>query len=165
MFLLKKVEKGDYEPDDRARANKSGYLAKYLWENYIEPNNATELFFIGIGDAFAGLTNLLINNERVYLKVSGVISLVADNPVRSVASHTNAWLSKWYKDNSLVLVWDGHLMWKGHKLSKRYGKVERSPKRTLNEMLDHHKQQVFEFIQARIDDSVEDNEESESQES
>lgn len=87
------------------------------------PNDATDVFFLGIGEAFAGLTSLLINIgefdlgslsakideamfltclglERVYSRVSGVISLVADNPVRSVASNTNAWLSKWYKDVS-----------------------------------------------------------------
>ncbi|KAI5302736.1 Histone deacetylase hda1 [Ascosphaera pollenicola] len=158
-----KEEAGEYEPEDRSRANKSEYLAKYLWENYIEPNDATDVFFLGIGDAFAGLASLLINTERVYTKVSGVISLVADNPVRSVASHTNPWLSKWYKDNSLVLVWDKHLLWRTPKLSKRYGKVQRSPKRTLNEILDHHKQQICDFIQERIEGP--EDLESESQES
>ncbi|KAI5298779.1 Histone deacetylase hda1, partial [Ascosphaera atra] len=155
-----KKEHGEFEPgSDRNHAQKSEGLAKYLWENYIEPNLATEIFFIGVGDAFLGLTSLLINNERVYLKVTGVISFVADNHVRSVASHTNAWLSKWYKDNSMVFVCSEHNMWKGqHKISKRHGKVYQSPKSNLNEMLEYHKHQVFDFIQDRIVEPVEEQE-------
>lgn len=38
--------------------------------------------------------------ERVYHRVDGVISFVAENAVRAVSSHTDPWLSKWYKDVS-----------------------------------------------------------------
>ena len=78
------------------------------------PNEATEIFFIGMGHAFYGVANLLINRgkhllpalhsttltqaETLYKRVNGVISFVAENPVRAIASHTQVWLSRWYKE-------------------------------------------------------------------
>jgi len=34
-------------------------LATYLWENYIEPYDHEQVFFIGIGNAFHGVVKLL----------------------------------------------------------------------------------------------------------
>lgn len=34
-------------------------LANYLWENYIEPSEAENLYFMGIGNAFHGFVKLL----------------------------------------------------------------------------------------------------------
>lgn len=65
---------------------------------YDRPNEATEIFFIGMGNAFYGVANLLINRETLYQRVNGVISFVAENPVRAIASHTQVWLSRWYKE-------------------------------------------------------------------
>lgn len=53
-----------------------------------------------MGNAFYGVANLLINRETLYQRVNGVISFVAENPVRAVASHTQVWLSRWYKEVS-----------------------------------------------------------------
>lgn len=40
------------------------------------------------------------NLENLYKKVSGIVSFVAENPVRAVASSTQVWLSKWYREVS-----------------------------------------------------------------
>lgn len=83
------------------------------------PNDATEIFLFGIGNAFYGVANLLINrgetvssshlvcpatndSDTLYQRVNGVVSFVAENPVRAVASHTQTWLSRWYRDVSHV---------------------------------------------------------------
>ncbi|PGH36252.1 histone deacetylase 6/10 [[Emmonsia] crescens] len=149
-----------YQEDDRARMQMSDQLATYLWENYIEPNDATSIFFLGVGNAYFGLANLLVNTERVHERVSGVISFVAENPVRAVSSNTTTWLSKWYKDNSIVFVSHLHSVWAGpensRKLSKRYGRLIRSPNRGLNEMLNAHKEDVFKFMVDRLDEEVEE---------
>lgn len=72
-----------YERESPNRALFSEQLAEYLWENYIEcvyptdlsllaaavwlllttrrTNDASRIFFMGVGDAFLGLANLLIN--------------------------------------------------------------------------------------------------------
>lgn len=38
--------------------------------------------------------------ENLYKRLNGVISFVSENPVRAVASHTQTWLSKWYREVS-----------------------------------------------------------------
>ncbi|KAL5340649.1 hypothetical protein BJX70DRAFT_360823 [Aspergillus crustosus] len=144
---------GRFEDEDENRPTATEELAGYLWDNYIEPNEATEIFFIGIGNAFFGVANLLINRETLYQRVNGVVSFVAENPVRAVASHTQVWLSRWYRDNSLVFVSHSHGVWKtpGRKPSKRYGQLLESPKGGLSEMLMHHKEKVFEWIENRVE--------------
>ncbi|KAF4291467.1 hypothetical protein LV165_005248 [Aspergillus fumigatus] len=174
---------GKYEDEDENRPSATEELAGYLWDNYIEPNEATEIFFIGIGNAFYGVANLLINRGRMaldkwlkqqltkidtlYKRVNGVISFVAENPVRAIASHTQVWLSRWYKDNSLVFVSHMHGVWNNvetrRKPSKRYGHLIQSPKAGLSEMLMHHKDEVFKWIEERADEAESEEEEEEEE--
>lgn len=37
--------------------------------------------------------------------MNGTVSFVAENPVRAVSSHTQAWLSRWYKEVSFRVPW------------------------------------------------------------
>ncbi|KAL2846671.1 hypothetical protein BJY01DRAFT_213339 [Aspergillus pseudoustus] len=153
-----------YEGEDENRPTATEELAGYLWDNYIDPNEATEVFFIGIGNAFYGVANLLINRETLYQRINGVISFVGENPVRAVASSTQVWLSRWYKDNSLVFVSHAHGVWKStdrRKPSKRYGHLIQSPKAGLSEMLMHHKEEVFEWVQQRAEPPDSDDTEEE----
>ncbi|KAI9368120.1 hypothetical protein BJX61DRAFT_241562 [Aspergillus egyptiacus] len=156
-----------YEDEDENRPTATEELAGYLWDNYIEPNDATEIFFIGIGNAFYGVANLLINRDNLYQKINGVISFVAENPVRAVASHTQVWLSRWYKDNSLVFVSHAHGVWKSpdarRKPSKRYGHLIQSPKSGLSEMLVYHKDEFFEWVENRVEPPDSDETEEEKQ--
>ncbi|KAJ5837143.1 Histone deacetylase superfamily [Penicillium robsamsonii] len=145
---------GQYKGDDEDRPSATEELAGYLWDNYIDANQATEIFLLGVGNAFLGVSNLLMNRENLYKRVSGVVSFVSENALRAVASHTQTWLSKWYRENSLVFVSNSHGVWndKDRKpLSKRYGQVVRSPKSNLNEMLDEHKEEVYKWISERAD--------------
>ncbi|OJJ56588.1 hypothetical protein ASPSYDRAFT_134468 [Aspergillus sydowii CBS 593.65] len=151
-----------FEDEDENRPTATEELAGYLWDNYIEPNEATEIFLIGIGNAFYGVANLLINRETLYQRVNGVISFVARDPVRAVASHTQVWLSRWYKDNSLVYVSHAHGLWKNPKKpSKRYGNLLESPKAALSEMLVHHKDEVFQWVENRVEPPESDETEEE----
>lgn len=76
-----------YENEAPNRGHLSEQLAEYLWENYIEyetpslpfhvqsrltskrarPNDSKDIFFLGVGDAFIGLANLLVNKGTVQL--------------------------------------------------------------------------------------------------
>ncbi|KAE8149612.1 hypothetical protein BDV25DRAFT_156032 [Aspergillus avenaceus] len=154
---------GKYEEEEDNRPTATEELAGYLWDNYIEPNDATEIFFLGIGNAFYGVANLLINRDTLYKRVNGVVSFVAENPVRAVASHTQVWLSRWYKDNSLVFVSHAHGVWNTddnrRKPSKRYGHLIQSSKSGLSEMLVNHKDEVFRWIEERADDQEGESEE------
>lgn len=125
-----------------------------LTRTHPRPNDSTEIFFLGIGDAFAGLANLLITKDRVYTRVSGVIAFVSENPVRAIASSTQTWLSKWYKENSLVFVSDQHTVFEtenhgGRRPSKRYGNLRPVKERSLNEMVRVHRDETWQWILER----------------
>ncbi|KAI9042059.1 histone deacetylase hdaA [Aspergillus affinis] len=155
---------GKYQDEDANRPTATEELAGYLWDNYIEPNESTEVIFMGVGDAFFGVANLLINRDNLYKRVNSVVSFVAENPVRAIASPTQTWLSRWYKDNSLVLVSHTHGVWSAEprrKPSKRYGHLLPSPKAGLTEMMLHHKEEVCKWIEERVD--VRDSDESDGE--
>ncbi|KAJ5177286.1 Histone deacetylase clr3 [Penicillium canariense] len=158
---------GRYEDEDENRPTATEELANYLWDNYIDFHEKREIFFLGIGSAFAGVVNLLINRENLYKRVNGIVSFVAENPVRAVASSTQVWLSKWYRDNSLVFVSESHGLWNNQdrKPSKRYGKLYKSNKTSLNEMMAEHQPQVFEWLAERADEAVEETEDEANQDS
>ncbi|MCJ1304776.1 Histone deacetylase hda1 [Hypocenomyce scalaris] len=145
-----------FEENKLARTAATEELAVYLWENYIECNDAQEIFFVGVGDAYHGVMHLLNNHEGFFERIAGVINFVAENPLRSVHDQNVYYLSKWYYKNSLVFVADNHLVWSpdgplaGKKSTKRYGAFIRSPKVGLNEMLVVHQQQVQQFILQRV---------------
>ena len=63
--------------------------------------------------------------------------------------------------NSLVIVSNIHGIWgQNGRPSKRYGQLVQSPKTDLNEMLDEHKEEVFEWISERADREDESGEDS-----
>lgn len=76
-------------------------------------------------------------------------------------SNTAVWLSRWYKENSRVYVAENHGLWtqKGGgsggapKLSKRYGTLVKSPAEGLNEMMERHKEEAFEWVERRIEEA------------
>ncbi|KAJ5992086.1 histone deacetylase [Penicillium sp. IBT 35674x] len=149
MHISRDKTTGKFEDEDVNRPHATEELAAYLWDNYIDPSNATDVFFMGIGTAFYGVTSLLINRDNLYQNVNGVISFVSDHPVRAVASATQTWMSKWYRENSLVFVSHQHGVWE-HKPSKRYGNLRKSPQATISDMLAEHKEETFDWIRDHI---------------
>ncbi|KAJ5182425.1 Histone deacetylase clr3 [Penicillium capsulatum] len=154
---------GRFEEEDENRPTATEELASYLWDNYIEPNEATKIIFMGVGSAFYGVANLLINRENLYKRVTGVVSFVAENPVRAIASPTQVWLSKWYRENSLVFVSHAHGLWgkAERKPSRRYGLLRQSPRLALSEMMSEHKEEVFQWISDHADEPSDEEEETE----
>ncbi|KAJ5104326.1 histone deacetylase Hda1 [Penicillium alfredii] len=162
--VTKEPASGKYEKEDEDRPSATEELASYLWDNYIEPNDTGPVFFVGIGNAFFGVANLLMNREGLYKHINGVISFVAETPVRAIASHTQTWLSKWYRENSLVFVSSTHGLWVNTERKqhlRRYGGLVKSPSSGLSEMMAQHKDRVFDWLAERADAEPEEEEEEE----
>jgi histone deacetylase 6 len=160
------------QPNNDEAQKQAEKLAVYLWENYIEPSDAENLFFMGVGNAFHGIVKLLCDKgqwhprrwlslvadelafiaESVQQRVTGVIVFIADNPVRPVHSNENPGIARWYSQNSIVFVAHTHSLWSkpDRKMSRRYGKVEKSPSKTLNEMMMLHRHSVFAWVAERV---------------
>lgn len=83
-----------------------------------------------------------------------MINFVTGN-LRPIKSETDTELSSWYKQNSLVYVTKDHACWSDADLSKkilkkRFGAVRKSPAGGLNQMMEAHAEDVFQFINERL---------------
>ncbi|KAJ9665365.1 Histone deacetylase hda1 [Coniosporium apollinis] len=126
-------------------------VATFLWENYIEPENATHIFLMGIGTAYLGVLDLISSHERTTEsnKVDLVICFVADNPLNTVKRPADDNITNWYHEHSLVFVPSDHLAWdpaRQRKIKKRYGNLVRSSRKRITDLLVEHREQVQEAL-------------------
>ncbi|KAI4242663.1 MAG: hypothetical protein L6R40_003884 [Gallowayella cf. fulva] len=159
----------DREVENAKRIAERAELAIYLWENYIEPNDSTAIFFMGIGSPSREIVHILNQRESFFQRITSILLFLdSTHPtLPSISDHNTYYLSKWYKQNSLVFVAGDHGIWnagsaaggagiggdaaaatanKSKKPSKRFGNVRRSEvEGGVNDMLVRHREEVLEF--------------------
>ncbi|KAL8994959.1 MAG: hypothetical protein Q9169_005224 [Polycauliona sp. 2 TL-2023] len=146
----------DKDLDFAKRVAERNELAIYLWENYIELNDSTAIFFVGVGSPAREIVHILNSRESFFQRISGIILFLdSSHPLPSVSEQNTYYLSKWFKQNSLVLVSGDHSIWAdnaGTKMpSKRYGAVRKSElEGGVNDMLEGHRKDMVEFVEARL---------------
>ncbi|GAM86032.1 hypothetical protein ANO11243_040420 [Dothideomycetidae sp. 11243] len=132
-----------------SRAKEALLLATYLWENYIELNDSTHIFILGVGAAYNAIIELLKSNDRVSSRVTKLFFFVSEQSLHSCRSATYDNLSMWYYDHSLVFVANNHHIWDytngnnngtgsngmARKPKKRFGALVRSDFDALEDML------------------------------
>ena len=102
-------------------------------------NDATEIFFLGVGCAYDSIIHLLINRgeysflaysflqasrqlmfwrcveEDFTKRVTGMVNFISENSLKAVSDHGffqhGQSLSKWYRAHSLNFVANNHLVW------------------------------------------------------
>ncbi|KAL8773912.1 MAG: hypothetical protein Q9209_001342 [Squamulea sp. 1 TL-2023] len=152
------IDELNYDKDFETakRSAERNELAIYLWENYIELNDSTSTFFMGVGSPAKEIVHILNNRETFFQRITGIILFLdSSNPLPSVSDQNTYYLSKWFKQNSLVFVSGDHAQWAGDgankKPSKRFGGVRRSEvEGGVNDMLEKHREEVVEFVGARM---------------
>jgi len=164
------------EADDVAsRTREATSLLTYLWDNYVEINDATHVFLMGTNTGHGAIVNFIrANEDRAQARITKAISFVEDVPFQSVKSATNEELAKWYYFNSLVFVADAHLFWSSEyarKIKKRFGHVFKSADNSISDMLQGHQDEVTRELlrdtaawRARRLEKVEDEEMAEVEE-
>ncbi|KAI9846152.1 MAG: Histone deacetylase hda1 [Sclerophora amabilis] len=136
---------GDDPPSVRATKD----LVIYVWENYIQVNEATHVFLMGVGDAHYGIAHLLSTYD-CSPELKGVVNFIDGSTLRSVRRDTDPFIGDWYYKNSLVFVSGNHGIWSAPKPPKRkFGRVIKSGEKTLNAMLNIHQRSATAWIQAR----------------
>lgn len=128
-------------------------LVCYLWDNCLQLWDATDVFLLGVGNAYLGV-KVLLTNRDCKSRVRGVVNFV-DGNLRPVKSETDPELSTWYRRNSLVYVSRDHACWNDAELAKkvskkRFGGVRRSKKTSLNLMMDEHAGEAQTWIAERV---------------
>ncbi|KAI4267445.1 MAG: hypothetical protein LQ337_008344 [Flavoplaca oasis] len=146
----------DKEYENAKRIAERNELAIYLWENYIELNESTAIFFVGVGSPAKEIVHILNNRETFFQRISGIILFLdSSNVLPSVSDQNTYYLSKWFKQNSLVFVSGDHPIWIDNgglkKPGKRFGAVKKSEiEGGVNDMLERHREETVEFVEARI---------------
>lgn len=87
-------------------------------------------------------------------KLAGVVNFVTGN-LRPVRSDVDESLSHWYKSNSRVFVSHNHACWldpttEKKVRKKRFGAVIRSPQSSLVGMMQHHTNEVQQYILSAV---------------
>ncbi|KAK4984866.1 Histone deacetylase hda1 [Elasticomyces elasticus] len=117
--ITQQRDTGGYVPpdDEKVRIKRATDLAAYLWDNYIEVNNPSHVFLLGMGVPHAGLINLVKSND------------------------------KWYYQSSLVFVpEDHHFFTEVKKIKRRWGYLIKTHSDDLNTMMDHYMDQVTDMF-------------------
>lgn len=139
------------DPDNvEKRIREATQLLNYLWDNYIELNEAENVFLMGTNVGHGAIINFIKGNEdRVQEVLTAAISFVEDVPLVSCKSATNDLLASWYYNSSLIFVTPEHNFWftdVARKPRKRFGKVHRSSQETITDMLVEHRKDVFDLL-------------------
>jgi histone deacetylase 6 len=167
---------------DLAR-QESGKVARYIWENYIEPYDfgAESVVFLGSGNGVYPVTRLMseLPNEAVYQStmrerenaqgagganafsgtttgmLAGVVGFVTNQPLRGVNNQANPWVTEWYKKNALVFVTEDHNVF-NKKVSRSYGSLRKVERGSLAEMMlrEDVQQQCWEWIMERVGEPI-----------
>lgn len=156
IVAVEDVEVGYLRSDHSAvRMQQTRELAGYLWDNYIEPNDATQVFFMGVGDPYLGLVDLLSHNENTTEPDSPVeclIGFVNGTTMQSVKRATDDTISHWYFEHSRIFLNNSHSIWdpaRQRKLRRKLGNITRSSKNTLDDMLEEHMDEVQKLLLER----------------
>ena len=146
------------EEDDpkTIREQMTNELAIYLWENYIDPFDATHVFFVGIGSAYTGSVHLLNTRDGFYERVSGIFNFLSKQefPIRYMLDQQDWYRPKWYQQNGVLLVDRENEVWTqlpSKKAPKRYGTLLQSQFSGLHNLLMNHREELHTFIRARTD--------------
>ena len=106
---------------------------------------------MGVGNAAYGLTDFFKQDPSVLTSIDAAIIFVTENDLRSVNDPDDDRLARTYFDRSLVFVADDHPAFdpERKKPKRRHGKVRRSDKTRLQEMLYSHQEEVFALLELK----------------
>lgn len=104
-------------------------LCIYLWDDYIEYFDATNIIFIGVGESYSGIV-YLAGHRDIRNRVKSIIAFVDDIPLRAIAPVIDEYISDWFYHNSLVFTSHEHTIWdpsvNPKKPRRKFGRVIRS---------------------------------------
>jgi len=124
-------------------------LLCYLWDNFISISKAQSVVLIGVGAAFPAIHQLLLNRE-CREKVDCVVGFLNDKTqLKILKSHSDEYLSGWYRNIARLWVDAANPAWDGgdaeRRISKgRYGKVTKSDSTTVASEIVRN--EVVEFV-------------------
>jgi len=125
-------------------------LLTYLWDNYIEIGNATNIFLMGTNVGHWAIANWIKAHEDSAIDyIDRTFHFITDISLQACRSQTNDTLAPWYARTSMVYVADTHGFWASEyaqRPKKKFGRLLRSEHEEMSEMLVEHKDQVLDTM-------------------
>jgi len=136
-------------------------LVCYLWDNYLESYDSTDIILMGVGDSYLGV-KMLLTNRDCKSKIRGILNFVSGS-LRPIKSETDPYLSSWYKNHSRVYVANDHACWDDEEYARkvrknRFGMVVRSQEVGLNRMMGVHRDEACEWARGMVGDREDETE-------
>ncbi|KAJ7178500.1 histone deacetylase complex protein [Mycena crocata] len=102
-------------------------VVTYLWDNYVQLCNATNIILVGHGPGCQSLMEMIdLRATSVMKSVKAVVQVVGHLPLRPPKNALD--LREWYRDNSFVALPSNHQMWSPDtraKDMKKHGNLQR----------------------------------------
>ncbi|KAK6441093.1 Histone deacetylase hda1 [Oleoguttula sp. CCFEE 5521] len=151
--VTEETDTGEHEEVNvGGRVPEATELLQYLWDNYIMLSDATHIFLMGTNIGHWAITLWIKANEDAAIEyVTKTVSFITDVALQACRSHTNDLLSPWYAKNSQVYVARSHNWWSlefSQRPKKKFGKLMENEESGMSEMLQVHKDTVFEMLLA-----------------
>ncbi|KAF5093338.1 hypothetical protein D0Z03_002465 [Geotrichum reessii] len=132
-------------------------LCIYLWDDYIEYFSATNIVFIGVGEAYSGIV-YLAGHRDLRTRVKSIIAFVDDIPLRAIAPVIDEYISDWFYHNSLVFTSNEHTIWdpsvNPKKPRRKFGRVIRSNSVGTARVARERFEEAREYIEDMLDDEA-----------
>ncbi|KAF2423171.1 putative histone deacetylase [Tothia fuscella] len=144
--------RGFVEPDSiEVRAERTRELSQYLWDNYIEINDCTHVFLMGVGAAYSNIVWLLGTHASCSSKVDHIFNFVSEQPLVPAQRPADDFFADWYykENNSDIYVAHNHAAWapdRQRRIRKKYGNIHQSDMNDLSEMLIAHKEEITDKL-------------------
>lgn len=133
-------------------------LCIYLWDDYIEYFSATNIVFIGVGEAYSGIV-YLAGHRDLRTRVKSIVAFVDDIPLRAISPVIDEYISDWFYHNSLVFTSNEHTIWdpsvNPKKPRRKFGRVIRSSSVGTARVARERFDEAREYIEDMLDDDEE----------
>lgn len=137
------------EQDNYSAIINAQEILSFIWDKYIKfLNTTTKLAFIGIGDASAGIVNLL-GHRDTRSKARAAISFIGHKTLKPLIPLVDETLTEWYFKNSLVFSNKNHSCWgdsENKKPRKKFGRVLRCNSDGINRNIEERFDEATDFI-------------------
>ncbi|EPS37463.1 hypothetical protein H072_8853 [Dactylellina haptotyla CBS 200.50] len=125
-------------------------LMLQLWDNYIDLSDADKVVFIGIGEAYKNLLNL-VSLRNCANRVVACINFIARMPLCAVNNTRDENVGHWYLKHSQVFVSETHDVWSQTKrLKVKYGTLVSISEDDIDSLVQVAYEPAIQFIKQKL---------------
>ncbi|KAF3203463.1 Histone deacetylase hda1 [Orbilia oligospora] len=124
-------------------------LMLQLWDNYIDLSDADKIVFIGIGEGYRNVLNLISLRDCVN-RVVACISFISRMPLCAVNATRDENIGYWYHKHSRVYAPMTHDALQARKLKLKYGVIEGIPEDDLDSLVQAAYPRALAFITSKL---------------